>query len=154
MWDFSRPVLSGGRNLADGYHANISCLPLPRLTVRHGRPHCSCVSLLLLWLGLCSSVLSHLISWSTLVWPSLLCSDKTLSFALLSAIFIPSRVCQRVLTVRSFLSFPLQKQVMLQRGKCSTSVWRSASCHKGNNRGHKAAPKAPVLQSISDQQSI
>lgn len=113
--DFSRPALSGGRNLADGYHVNISCLPLPRLTVRHGRPHWSCVLFLLLWLGLCSSVLSHLIPWSIPVWPSLLCSDKTLSFALLSAIFIPSRVCHRVLTVRSCLSFPLQKQVMVQQ---------------------------------------
>lgn len=49
------------------------------------------------------------------IWPSLLCSDTTLSFAMLPAIFILSRVCHSVLTVCCFLSFPLQKQVMLQQ---------------------------------------
>lgn len=50
---------------------------------------------------------------------------------------------------QSFLSFPFSaKQGYIATGKYSTSIWRLTSCHKGNNCGHKAAPKVPVQQSV------
>lgn len=151
MWDFSQPALFGARKLADGYHANFSCLSLPRLTVRRDRPHSSCASLLLLWLGLCSSVLSHLV-YSNLAIPALQWHNSQFCHA--PSYFHPEQsLPQRVNSVLLSL-LPPAKTGYVATGKCSTSVWRSASCHKGNNRGHKAAPKAPVQQSISDQQSI
>lgn len=128
-------------------------LLMPPFTQAHCQawqtPLFQCFTSSVAWFVQLSPQPSHLLVYSSLAIPALQWQNSQFCPAL--SYF---HICHRVLTVRSFLSFPLQKQVMLQQGKCSTSVWRSASCHKGNNRGHKAAPKAPVQQSISDQQSI
>lgn len=115
MQDSSGPAPSGARKLADRYHANFSCFSPPRVTIRYARPCCFCVTLLLLWLGPCSSVLSYLIPCFIQTWWNLHSSDSTPNFALLPAIFILSRDCHKLLPVLSCLSFPLQKQIMLQQ---------------------------------------
>lgn len=115
MWDSSGPALSGARNLAGRYHANLSHLSAPRITIGYARPCCFCMRLLPLRLGPCCSVLSYLIPCSIQTWWCLHSSDSTPNFALLPAILILSRDCNKLLPVPSSLSFPLQKQVMLQQ---------------------------------------
>lgn len=110
MWDSSGPALSGSRKLANRYQAIVSYLSPPRVIIRYARLCCFCVTLLLLWLGWCNSVLSYLIPCFIQTWWYLHSSDSTPYFEQ-----ILSKDCHNVLPVLSSLSFPLQKQVMLQQ---------------------------------------
>lgn len=147
MWDSS---LFGARKLADNHCANFSCLPPPRVTTRYARPCCFSITLLLSMQ--LSSQLPHPLFYSNLVVSAQQWQSSWFCFALSN--FYPEHKLPQT-TVSPFLLFlsPAKTGYVATR-EYSTSIWRSTSCHKGNNCGHKAAPKTPVQHSVSDQQSI